>query len=123
MSIYLEAYYLRGRVWILETVLRICFDSKTRNRAEHIRGLEQKNKSLKREIRNMQESAEANNIRAKALNILVACDGPCCSSYMDDPESITQETVNSVERNYQRFMRWWRRGACQQAKRYREKQS
>ncbi len=121
MKPYTSIYYWRGRAWIAETILSICFDSKTRNRAEHIRGLEQKIKYQAGEIRNMQLSAEANNTRAKAMNILVACDGPCNAHYMDDPSLVTQEVVDSVNRNAERFNHWWNRGAEAGAEAYRDK--
>ncbi len=121
MKPYISIYCWRGRAWVAETILSICFDSKTRNRAEHIRGLEEKVKSQAREIRSMQVSAEANNIRAKALNILVACDGPCNAHYMDDPSSVTQEVVDSVNRNAERLNHWWNRGGQAGADSYRDK--
>lgn len=111
-------YYWRGKAWILEAVLNICFNSKARNRAEHIRGLEEKVKRQATEIRNMQLSAESQNIRAKALNILVACSGPCASSYMDDPSQVTQEVVNSVKRNADRLVSWWSMGGQKAADKY-----
>lgn len=117
----MEAYYWRGRAWILKAVLNICFDSQTRNRAEHIRGLEQKVKRQAGEIRSMQESAEANNIRAKALNILTACDGPCNAHYMENPSLVTQEVVDSVKRNAERLTHWWSRGGMAGAEAYKAK--
>lgn len=114
-------YYWRGKAWIAEAILNICFDSKTRNRAEHIRGLEEKVKRQAEEIRSMQISAESNNIRAKALNILVACNGPCNAHYMEDPSLVTQEVVDSVNRNAERFNSWWNRGAEAGADAYRDK--
>ncbi len=114
-------YYWKIRARILGIILSICFRSKTRNRAEHIRGLEQKIKYQAREIRNMQLSAESKNIRAKALNILVACDGPCNAHYMDDPSLVTQEVVDSVNRNAERLNHWWNRGGTAGADAYRNK--
>lgn len=121
MRPFTSIYYWRGRAWIAEAILNICFDSKTRNRAEHIRGLEEKVKRQAEEIRSMQESAEANNIRAKALNILVACSGPCASSYMDDPSQVTQEVVNSVKRNADRLVSWWSMGGQKAADEYKKR--
>ena len=121
MKPYTSIYYWRGRAWIAETILSICFDSKTRNRAEHIRGLEEKVKRQAEEIRNMQLSAELQNVRAKALNILVACDGPCNAHYMEDPSLVTQEVVDSVNRNAERLNHWWNRDGTAGADTYRKK--
>jgi len=69
----------------------------------------------------MQLSAEYHNTRAKALNILVACDGPCNAAYMDDPSLVTEDVVRTAERNAERLRHWWDRGGQAASEAYRAK--
>lgn len=120
-SAVLRAAYWRARAGMAESVVAICFRRRTRNRAEHIRGLEAKIQGQAEQIRQMQLSAEYHNMERKALNILVACDGPCNSPYMDDPSVVTEAVVKMVERNAARLRRWWDRGgqaACEAYRRH-----
>lgn len=98
------------RAFISEAILRICFRKKSIRRAEHIYHLEQKVKRQGEELRSMQLYLEQKNREHKALNILVACDGPCNKPYMDDPSSVNEEVVRLVMQNAGRLQRWWNRG-------------
>jgi hypothetical protein len=113
--------YWQTRARFLETILKICYNSKLCRHAEHIHYIEEKCRNQAEQITDMQEQLTQKNKRMKALNILVACDGNCNRSYMDDPYSIDQEIVDKVKRNYERFMHWWNRGGQQAADLYMKK--
>ena len=113
--------YWRCRALICEGILKICFRKKNRRRAEHIWHLEQKVEKQSREIRLIQLHLEQKNREHKALNILVACDGPCNRAYMDDPSSVDEEVVQLAERNAKRLRHWWNRGGQKAAEEYKKK--
>ena len=69
----------------------------------------------------MQEQLRRKNKKMKALNILVACDGPCNQSYMDNPYDVDEEVIEIAERNLERLKHWWSRGGQQAADLYRKK--
>lgn len=117
-SFILQKHYWAARACFAETILKICFTEKKKNRAEHIRGLETKIKNQAEQITGMQDQLVYNDQKMKALNILVACDGPCNRSYMNDPYSVDANTVKIIKRNYERFMHWWDRGGQQAADLY-----
>ncbi len=77
---------------------------------EHIRRLEAKCAAQASEITNMRLQAEHRNRERRALNILVACDGPCNRAYMDDPTQVDEEVVRITVHNALRLLHWWRRG-------------
>jgi len=106
----LRGLYWRLRSMAVEAVLRICFRRKSRNRAEHIRGLETKCARQAEEITEMRLQAEFRNSERRALNILVACDGPCNRAYMDDPSSVDEDVVRIAVYSTLRLLHWWRRG-------------
>ena len=114
----IRSLYWRARANYAELILKICFTNRTRNRSEHIRGLEEKVKNQKEEITNMREILEYRNKERKALNILVACDGPCNRAYMENPSDVDQKTVDIIKRNYERFIHWWDRGGQKAADEY-----
>ncbi len=100
-------------------------DAKARSEAlrTHILILEEKLRRQAGEIRNMQLDAERRNVERKALNILVACDGPCNRAYMDDPSKVTYEVVRSVHINANRLISWWNRGGVKARDAYRKRWS
>lgn len=110
--------YWRMRAHAAEAVLRIAFRRRTRNRAEHIRGLEAKVAHLSETVTTMREQAERKNVEMKALNMLVACDGPCNSPWMDDPKAVTENVVFHAQRQARRLYNWWRRGGQGAHERY-----
>jgi hypothetical protein len=110
--------YWQNRAWYAEIILKICFRNKTKNRAEHIRGLEQKIANQAHQIQCMQDTLELRNVERKALNILVGCDGPCNKPYMDDPSSVTPEVIRMVDWHYKRFMNWCNRGGFEAHQKY-----
>lgn len=132
LSPYMESYrlevsprlrliYWRSSGWLAWSLLAICFRRRTRNRAEHIRGLEEKVARQALEISNMQRSAKSRNAERMALNLLVACDGQCNRAYMADPSQVTDEVVRLAERNATRLRHWWNRGGQAAAEAYRGK--
>jgi len=112
--------YWKSRARYAETILKICFRNKTKNRAEHIRGLELKIENQAQQIKDMQDTLELRNIERKALNILVGCDGPCNRPYMEDPSSVTSEVIRMVDWHYKRFMNWCNRGGFDAYQKYRD---
>jgi len=119
----LKMLYWRNRAFYAETILKICFRHKTKNRAEHIRGLEEKVRMQADQIRCMQDTLEHRNIERKALNILVGCDGPCNRPYMEDPSSVTPEVIRMVNWHYSRFTNWCNRGGFEAYQKYLDKYS
>ena len=69
----------------------------------------------------MRESLEYKNKLLRACNILVACDGPCNKSYMDNPYDIDEDVVKLAEGNALRLRHWWNRGGQQAADLYKHK--
>ena len=117
----IRAIYWRTRARFAETIMRICFRRRTRNRAEHIYCLERKVAAQAENIRSMQRQFEHKNLKMKALNILVACDGHCNRFYMDNPGDVTEDVVKLCEQNALRLRHWWDRGGQVAADRYRAK--
>lgn len=74
--------------------------------ADHIRGLEVKNERLKREIRYMQEVAEARNRQIRASGYIVRCTG-CMAGGPPDAEDMSEELVREVEDIARRLREWW----------------
>lgn len=74
--------------------------------SDHIHGLEVKNERLKREIRIMQEVAEARNRQIRASGYIVRCTG-CMAGGPPDAEEFTEERVREVEDIARRLREWW----------------
>lgn len=68
-------------------------------------------KTLRREIRIMQEAAEKRNLALDAMHF-VWCDGGCETGVHrfdgEGPEAVTQEVVDAAVRNTERLKTWWR---------------
>jgi hypothetical protein len=75
-------------------------------RAHHMKDLEEKNKSLKREVRLMQEKAEVFNIQLYATGLIVHCTG-CLPGAPDNYQDLTEEKVKEVEWIAKRLRSWW----------------
>lgn len=117
----IRCFYWTARARFAETILKIFVDIKTFHHAEHIYYLEEKIRNQAGEITNIQGCLEDKNRLHKALNILIACDGNCNRSYMDNPELIDENFVKLVERNALRLRHWWDRGGHEKEKEYRER--
>jgi hypothetical protein len=74
--------------------------------SDHIHGLEVKNERLKREIRIMQEVAEARNRQIRASGYIVRCTG-CMAGGPPDAEDMTEERVREVEDIARRLREWF----------------
>lgn len=76
-------------------------------RAENARKDEQI-KTLRREIRNMQEAAECRNRQLRALTTVqhVVCSGGCDGG-VAHPELVTEDVVAEAERGVARLREWW----------------
>jgi len=110
-SMYWKVVYWKSRAHAAELEFRIYAIQKNRKkRTEYLLHLEEKLSKQANEIREMQLILEHRNKERKALNILVACDGPCNRAYMDDPSSVDEKTVKLVVRNAERLIHWWNRG-------------
>jgi hypothetical protein len=90
-------------------------------RANHIYYLEEKVRNQAQQITAMQDQLTYKNKLNKALNILVACDGNCNKSYMDNPWDVDEEVIRIAERNFERLKHWWSRGGQQAADLYMKK--
>ncbi len=80
--------------------------NKELNKALHMSDLEDKNRKLKEEVRNMQLKAEEFNNLLYATGLIVKCTG-CESGRPFDSESLTEEKVMTVERISARLRSWW----------------
>lgn len=117
-SLQLQKIYWSMRARFAEMILRICFNPKLVRRANHIYYLEEKCRNQAEQITDMQEQLTRKNKKMKALNILVACDGPCNRAYMDNPWDVDEEVIKIAERNLTRLKHWWSRGGQQAADLY-----
>lgn len=109
----MRAYYWRARATLAEAVLAVCIGRHDRNLAERIVRLERKLERQRNALASLNAALAERNIERKAMNILVACDGPCNAPYMDDPSQVTEEVVKLAEWNASRLRHWWDRGGMQ----------
>ena len=117
----LQLFYWWASARLAWSLLRICFRPRSQNRAEHIHNLEEKLARQAKEIDDMRRQAECKNIEMKAMNLLVACDGPCNRDLMDDPSQVTLEVVENCEYVTKRLRHWWDRGGVAAKEAYRNK--
>lgn len=117
----IRAIYWSIRARFAESILRILYNPKLCRHAEHFHYLEEKCRNQAQEITNMKQHLEYKNKLNKALNILVACDGPCNRAYMDNPYDVDEEVIRIAERNLERLKHWWSRGGQQAADLYYER--
>jgi len=114
----IRSIYWSIRARFAESILRILYNPKLCRHAEHFHYLEEKCRNQADQISDMQEQLKRKNKKMKALNILVACDGPCNRSYMDNPYDVDEEVIRIAERNLERLKHWWSRGGQQAADLY-----
>lgn len=76
------------------------------NRAMHVALLEESNRKLRREIRQMQLEAEAKNNKMEALGYIVYCTG-CDAGGPTNFKDLTEDKVKSVENIAARLRAWW----------------
>ena len=107
MEYWNEMWEWRDKAEKLEEILKEDYTTKEINRAEHIRGLETKNRRLKKEIREMQLKAEEFNKLLYATGLIVHCTG-CLPGAPANYEDLTEEKVQQVERIAQRLRTWWK---------------
>jgi len=84
-----------------------CLKVKVERLHEHLKGVEQKNARLKREVRHMQQKAEVFNIQIYATGLIVHCTG-CTIGGPANYEGLTEDKVQEVEHIAHRLRVWWR---------------
>lgn len=99
-------YYERRRADRLEDILKREFSHEELKRAEHFRGIENKNKRLREEVRSMQLKAEEFNRLLYATGLIVHCTG-CIAGAPDHYKDLTEEKVQQVEQIARRLRLWW----------------
>lgn len=114
----LRMLYWQARARWAETILKVCFKDRKKKRAEHFALLEDKVKAQAFQIKQMQDRLQYRNKQMKALNILVACNGPCNAPYMDDPSQVDQGVVDIVNYTAKRLNDWWNRGGMKAREEY-----
>jgi len=76
-------------------------------KANHLADLEDKNRRLKSEVRNMQEKAEIFNRQLYATGLIVNCTG-CLVGGPANPQDLTEEKVQIIEQLAKRIRTWWK---------------
>lgn len=90
----------------LEKILKRSYTKEELKRIDHLHGLEEKNKKLKKEVRYMQLKAEEFNNLLYATGLIVNCTG-CIAGAPANYENLTEEKVKEVEIIAGRLRIWW----------------
>lgn len=103
----LEAHYYRERCYLAERIIREVLTGKQIGRAHHMADLEDRVKTLRREVRIKQEAAERRNLKLRATNMIVGCTAACTDATFEDAGVIDEAFVAEVERIATRLRSWF----------------
>ncbi len=104
----MKEIYWEERCRLAEALLkRHVISNKAIGRACHIYDLEEKVKTLQKEITFQREAAEYRNRQLRAANIIISCTGGCDTGIIGSKDKIDEEMVCEVERTAKRLRHWW----------------
>ena len=103
----LRAWYWKERARLSERIIGEVLTGKQIGHGHHMADLEDKVKSLRRQVRIMQECAEHKNLQLRATNLFVGCTGGCTDASFENAGVIDEAFVKEAELTATRLRSWF----------------